>query len=307
VEAAARAAEWLLANHRLGDGTLIRTSRLDAADRDDSAPKTLIEAFLDDYAFFAQALLALHRATGEEKWRHAAVRIVETMKDKFLDKEYGGFYFSSADATDLIVRQKTGQDSPLPSGNAIAAMALLELGEVEEARRTLAVWAQSMEDHAEAMSAMVQGALAYLTKHEAFTVSAAGEEETERVASPDQLAKEVVDLSARWASPTELRVMVAIRDGYHLNANKAAQGLVPTTLTVAGMREPEVKIEYPPGEERAFAFTTEAIRVYEGTVTIVARFAKRPQAGLKAALTYQPCTEDACLSATTRQLETVAP
>jgi len=238
--------------------------------------------------------------------KHAAVRVVETMKDKFLDREFGGFYFSSADATDLIVRQKTGQDSPLPSGNAVAAMVLLELGEVEEARRTLAVWAQSMEDHAEAMSAMVQGAMAYLTKHEPFTVSGAGEEEVERVGSPDRLAKEAVDLSSRWASPTELLVMVAIREGYHLNANKAAQGLVPTTLTISGMREPEVKIEYPPGEERAFAFATEAIRVYEGTVTIVARFV-RPPWTVRASLTYQPCTEDACLSATTRQLDVGAP
>jgi hypothetical protein len=306
VQAAAAAAQWLLANHRLGDGTLIRTSRPDAAaEAAGAAPR--LEGFLDDYAFLSQALLALHETTGEPPWRDEAVRIVATMKDKFLDKEYGGFYFTAADATDLIVRQKTGQDSPLPSGNAVAAMALLGLEEVEEARRTLAVWAQSIEDHAEAMSAMVQGALRYLENNEPFVVSA-GEERAERVASPDQVAGGVVDLSASWASPTELRVSVRIAEGYHLNANRAAQGLVPTTLTVAGLREPDVRIEYPPGEERAFAFTTEAIRVYEGEVVIVARFGRAPEkaARLRAAVTYQPCTEDACLSAVTKQIEVSA-
>jgi uncharacterized protein YyaL (SSP411 family) len=301
LQAAAAAADWLLANHRLGDGTLVRTSRPDAADGAVAAPR--IEAFLDDYAFLAQALLALYETSGERRWREEAMRVVETMKDKFLDKEYGGFYFTPAEATDLIVRQKTGQDSPLPSGNAVAAMALLELGEVEEARRTLAAWAQSMEDHAEAMSAMVQGGLGYLRRHEPFVVSAGGAEEAERVASPDQVARQVVDLSAAWASATELRVTVRIVEGYHLNANRAAQGLVPTTLTVAGLREPEVRVEYPPGEERAFGFTTEAIRVYEREVLIVVRFARAPAGRVRVGLTYQPCTEDACLSAVTKQVE----
>jgi uncharacterized protein YyaL (SSP411 family) len=305
VEAAARAAGWILEHHRMADGSLVRTSRPDAGASSESRER--IAGFLDDYAFLAQALLALHRATGDQKWRDEARRFVETMKDKFLDSGYGGFYFTAADATDLIVRQKSGQDSPLPSGNAVAAMVLAELAEAEEARRTLAVWAQSMEDHAEAMSAMVQGAMAYLAKKEPFVVSAGGQEGAERVASPDQAAREAVEVSAAWASSTELRVTVAVREGYHINANRAAQGLVPTTLTVTGMREPEVKVEYPPGEERAFAFTTEAIRVYEGEVVMGVRFAKPAQRRIRLALTYQPCTEDACLSAVTKHVEVVVP
>ena len=57
------------------------------------------------------------------------------MNVKFRDREVGGFYFTSADATDLIVRQKVGADSPLPSGNAAAAMALLELGRPTRRKR----------------------------------------------------------------------------------------------------------------------------------------------------------------------------
>src|SRR5881398_800964 len=105
-------------------------------------PPSPIPGFLDDHAFLAHACLALHEATGDENWRHHARRLIETTKSKFLDPEFGGFYFSSVDQTDLIVRQKLAQDSPLPSGNAVAAMALAQLGDHDAARQTIAVFAQ---------------------------------------------------------------------------------------------------------------------------------------------------------------------
>jgi uncharacterized protein YyaL (SSP411 family) len=307
-QAASRAAQFLLDRHHMGDGSLIRTSRPDAqAERAEF--RSQIPGFLDDYAFFAQACLALHAATGDEAWRHRARRLMETAKDKFLDRELGGFYFTPADATDLIVRQKVAQDSPLPSGNAVAAMALLELGDVEGARGTLAVFAQSLEDGAEGMSSMVQGGLEYLSRHEGFTVSSA-EAGSDRPPTPEQFAKAAVELSAEWESPTELRVNVRVLDTFHINANRAAAGLVPTSLSLATRGgDAEVTIDYPPGEEREFAFATGPLHVYEGAVTIVARLSKALPGGMgvRATLTYQPCTEDACLSAVTKSIELAAP
>ena len=43
------------------------------------------------------------------------------MEERFGD-EHGAFYFTDKEARDLIVRQKVASDSPLPSGNAVAAM-----------------------------------------------------------------------------------------------------------------------------------------------------------------------------------------
>jgi uncharacterized protein YyaL (SSP411 family) len=308
-QAAARAAQFLLDRHHMADGSLIRTSRPDVQS-EISDLKSQIPAFLDDYAFLAHACLALHAATGDDEWRHRARRLIETAKDKFLDREVGGFYFTPADATDLIVRQKTAQDSPLPSGNAVAAMSLLELGDVEEARRTLAVFAQSLEDSAEGMSSMVQAGLEYLSEHEPFTVSSADEAAADRPPTPEQLAKSAVELSADWESPTELRINVKVLDTFHINANRAAPGLIPTSLLLASRGgDAEVTVDYPPGEERQFAFAPEPLHVYEGTVTIAARFSKPlpPGTGVRATLTYQPCTEDACLSATSKSIELAAP
>jgi uncharacterized protein len=159
------------------------------------------------------------------------------------------------------------------------------------------------------MSSMLQAALEYLKANEAFSVASDEQAGGDRPATPDQLAKSAVELAAEWTSPTELRVRVKVLEGFHLNANRAAQGMIPTTLAVVGARGAAVAaaIEYPPGEERRFAFASEAIRVYEGEVTIVARLAEALATGttVRAALTYQACTEDACLAATSQGVEVV--
>lgn len=104
--------------------------------------------------------------------------------------------------------------------------------------------------------------------------------------------------------------MVKVLDTFHLNANQAAEGLVPTTLVLASRGgDTEVSVDYPPGEERQFAFANKPLRVYEGTVTIVARLSKPlpTGTGVRATLSYQPCTEDACLVAANKQVEFAAP
>src|SRR5206468_1343090 len=131
-----------------------------------------------------------------------ALRVAETMNDNFRDRELGGFIFTAADASDLIVRQKTASDSPLPSGNAVAALALTELGATDTARQVLAVFAQSLEDQAEGMSSMVQAALEYLRANEPFTVATDEQVASHRPPTPDQLAKSAVELAAEWESPT---------------------------------------------------------------------------------------------------------
>jgi hypothetical protein len=86
--------------------------------------------------------------------------------------------------------------------------------------------------------------------------------------------------------------------------------MVPTTLaiTLADGTAVAARIDYPPGEERKFAFAEEELRVYEGEVEIVAQLDEAPPAGsrVRVALTYQACTEDACLAVATKAIEVSA-
>ena len=301
-EAAAKAAEFLLDRHRTPDGGLYRMSR-------DGRAK--YGAFLDDYAYVAQTLLALDAAEPTGNWRREAEHLTRAMTERFGDDELGGFYFTDKDARDLIVRQKIASDSPLPSGNAVAAMAMLELGRVEAARNTLAVFAQQLENNAEGMSSMVQAAAEYLAKgHEPFTIAADETASTaDRPLSPRQIAAGVTTVAARWAAPTELHVRLNVLQQFHVNAHEPGGGndveLIPTTLTVLGDAAGAARVEYPPGEEQRFAFTEQPIRVYGGEVTFVVRLPSPLPKGwpLRMNLTYQACDDTACLPPVTKQLE----
>jgi hypothetical protein len=87
-----------------------------------------LPAYLDDYAFLADALLELLQT----RWRGSdlefARQLTEVMLSQFQDTVAGGFFFTAADHEQLIHRSKTFSDESLPSGNGIAASVLCRLG-----------------------------------------------------------------------------------------------------------------------------------------------------------------------------------
>jgi uncharacterized protein YyaL (SSP411 family) len=83
-------------------------------------------AYLEDYAFYANGLLELYQATFDPGWFSAARALVDAMLAHFSDPQ-GGFFDTSHDHEDLITRPKNVQDNALPSGNAMAADVLLRL------------------------------------------------------------------------------------------------------------------------------------------------------------------------------------
>ena len=86
-----------------------------------------IEAYLDDYAFLIQGLLALHAATDDDKWLHAARRLMDDQVELFWDPQEKGFFFTSHRHEKLLARTKDAYDSVLPSGNSVSARNLVRL------------------------------------------------------------------------------------------------------------------------------------------------------------------------------------
>jgi uncharacterized protein len=89
-----------------------------------------IAGVLEDYGFVGSAALDAWEATGELKYFAAAQEIGGEMLVRFYDAAGGGFFDTELDAEAigaLSARRKPLQDSPTPSGNAIAAMLLLRL------------------------------------------------------------------------------------------------------------------------------------------------------------------------------------
>jgi uncharacterized protein YyaL (SSP411 family) len=116
-EAARRNAEFVLSSLRK-DGMLLRTWK-------DGQAK--FNGYLEDYAFLAEGLLTLFETTGEARWLREALALADRMIEEFWDNDGGGFFFTGKSHEDLIVRSKDYFDNATPSGNSVAAIALLRL------------------------------------------------------------------------------------------------------------------------------------------------------------------------------------
>ena len=114
---ARRAAAFVLAR-------LTRGERLLATWREGTAH---LNAYLDDYAFMARALVDLYEAELDGVHLDRAEALARTMCARFSDGR-GGFHFTSDDHETLIARTRSTYDGALPAGAAVAAEALLRLG-----------------------------------------------------------------------------------------------------------------------------------------------------------------------------------
>lgn len=120
LEVARRNADFLLANLR-SDGRLRRTWK-------DGRAK--LNAYVEDYANLADALIELFKASGETGYLREARELADAMISEFWDEENGGFYFTGNSHENLIVRGKDYFDNAAPSGNSVAADVLLKLSRV---------------------------------------------------------------------------------------------------------------------------------------------------------------------------------
>ena len=116
--AAQRNAQFVLGTLRTVNGRLLRTWR--------AGSPAKLNAYLEDYANYADGLLELYQATFEERWFVAARQLVDAMLEHFAD-DSGGFFDTSADHEQLITRPKDLQDNAVPGGNGMAAGVLLRL------------------------------------------------------------------------------------------------------------------------------------------------------------------------------------
>jgi len=118
LDSATRAASYLLDKLRRPDGGLYRTARDGRAH---------LDAYLEDYAYLADALVDLYEAGAASRFVHEAAQIAERMLADFSDPESGAFYFTAQGHERLLVRTREGHDGAIPNPNAVAARALARL------------------------------------------------------------------------------------------------------------------------------------------------------------------------------------
>jgi hypothetical protein len=115
---AIRNASFIVDNMRDDNGRLLRSWR---------DGKAAVKACLEDYAALILGLIAVYELNGDPEWYGQAFHLTEKMFSLFEDS-VNGFYDTGIDHEDLLLRPKDKQDNATPSGNALAANALLRLG-----------------------------------------------------------------------------------------------------------------------------------------------------------------------------------
>jgi len=118
-DAARSAADFVLRNMRQPSGALWHSFK---------DGRARFNAYLDDYACFVDGLVDVYQATFDASYLDAALELAEQMIARFADSDAGGFFYTSHDHEALITRNKDLQDNATPSGNGMAATALLRLG-----------------------------------------------------------------------------------------------------------------------------------------------------------------------------------
>lgn len=149
-------ADWLASAERAL--TFVRATMWDATRQRLYAThkdgKTHLNAYLDDYAFLFKAILEILQARFSTADLSFACALADVLLEQFEDKDHGGFFFTSHDHEALIQRPKPGFDNATPSGNGIAALALIRLSHItgetryaDAAERALIFFADAMADH----------------------------------------------------------------------------------------------------------------------------------------------------------------
>jgi uncharacterized protein YyaL (SSP411 family) len=89
-----------------------------------------LEGSLDDQVFSVLALLDAYESTLDPRYFSAAQKTMDLAISRYGDAEGGGFFDRPSDAAPmggLDVRRKPFQDSPTPSANSVAAIALIRM------------------------------------------------------------------------------------------------------------------------------------------------------------------------------------
>ncbi len=118
LDAASKAADFILAN-------LFKDEKLQHRWRQGESG---IDGMLDDYTAMMLGLIALYEAVGKEQYLTSTITMARIVKEYFWDQEAGGFFMTDARHMDLNARPKDFYDGAMPSGNAMASMALFRLG-----------------------------------------------------------------------------------------------------------------------------------------------------------------------------------
>lgn len=312
VESAKRAAEFIL-DSMVRDGKLLRTFR-------DGQAK--LPGYLDDYAYSAQGLVELYKASGDIRWLQQAEKLATEMIEGFEDQKSGGFFFTTNDHEELLVRSKhLGGGGNMPNPNGVAAQVLVELFDLTgdenyraAAQRTLQSLAPMMERQPAASEDLLLATARLLFSDGTSSIAGVRAPDASEMATGQRVGPVVISAAAsksKVAGGEMFTVTIAMKmdDGWHLYAeNPEADFLQPSGVAVAANEQLTIgQVELPQANRRMDEVLKQTLNTYTGhiefkiPVTVKAGSAVG-ETNLSITVTTQACDESRCLPVKTTKL-----
>ncbi|WP_298293744.1 DUF255 domain-containing protein [Thiomonas sp.] len=262
--------------------------------------------FLDDYAEFARAALALAAVRHDARWAQRAGDLAAAMLQQFAAADGSLRSAPAADALPFAVPLQG--DVHRPAGQSAAIDVFVELAQRQPQQPQ---WAGAARKALQAMAVQV-GARPLDWPDLLQTLGSAAGQAVFAAPAPAAQSRpadctglppgacSADRVQAQWlpgnTAPWVLRLRIA--PGFHINAHPAsAPNLIATTLLADGRPVPGVR--YPPARQFRPAFAPQGIAVWEGQVDL--HVAALP-AGAALALRLQACNATSCLAPSTLPL-----
>jgi len=311
-EAAVRAAEFLLEHQRTAGATASLPSEERRWLATCRGGQSKLPAYLDDHAFLAVAFLELYKATGEPRWQDEAVSVVALLDKHFADKAGGGCFFTADDHERLLARTKDPTDKAIPSGNGMAAQALVELAVLtgdsryREAARKLFDEFQGLMEHApQATESMLLALARYLEATSPFPLregAGGGAVPSGSKATRGPVTVELLlgQSALRCGAGVPLGLRLNIEKGWHVQAHTEAGAAGGLRFSLSPTPLGSLKaLTYPVAETLSAPELGDNLQVYLGTVIAGALLAVSPDAplgeqSLAVKVRFQACSDQVC-------------
>ncbi len=244
-----------------------------------------VPAQLGDLGAFALGLVALHdyAPDGENPtmWLDEALTLSQAIRTGFGDVQDGYRMSTERDGFSTVIALDDGE---IPAGNALALLTFSRLARRSENPELLR--------DGELLAAALSGHAAEQPEQRAASLAAIRElhdGEVGQVRFVSGGAVRVQMTPDRIAG--ELRIDLAIKSGWHINAHVPLEDyFIATNLAVNGAILPAAA--YPDPVTKSLGFNDDALALYEGALTLRAPM---PTSG-KAILVLQACSDEICLA-----------
>ncbi len=289
LDEAKQAAEFLWKNNRMESGRLFRAYLNGTAS---------VAAAQEDYAYFAEALLRLYDATGDDSWLQKAKQITDIMLEDFWDKEQGGFFMAGQSiVAPHIHGLKEVNDGAIPSGNSVAIKVLTELNKrtgeeayQDKALATVAAFSKQIDEHPPAYAYLLLG-VDQILEGETGSVQYAA-----RGAVTVRGKLEIADEKSFW-----LDIELTIKPGWHINAHTPLQkDLIATeiSLNADGKDWKLETVTYPEPAHKKLKFQQSELALYQGKVQMRGKVVKKKNGDmvLPINVSLQACNDQHCLA-----------